>query len=73
MRYTLSILFVVALLAVGCGDSLKPKPADDAASTDGNSSKKKATTFTGTWMVTASRMDAPREVHIAVIEITRSS
>ena len=70
MRFTLSILFAVALFFVGCADGAKS--AGDAASAKGDSSKKKATTFSGTWLVIASRMDAPREVHIAVIEITRS-
>jgi hypothetical protein len=68
MRYAHSILFAVALFFVGCSDGAKPKSADDASATDGEIKKG---TFAGTWLVTASRMDAPSEVHIAIVEISR--
>ena len=68
MRFSHLILFAGTLFFVGCGDGSKPKPADNASGKNGTSETKKAT-FSGIWMVIASRMDAPREVHLAVIKL----
>ena len=75
MRYSSSILFAVALFVVGCSDGAKPEPTDatigPGGTSDTESPENEVTqkTFSGTWLVIASRMDAPSEVHLAVVKI----
>ncbi len=71
MRYAHLILFAVTLFFVGCGDGAKPKLASDASGKNGTSETKaeaKQETFSGMWLMIASRMDAPSEVHLAVVK-----